>query len=142
MTKRTFRLTYINARRPIGVAGCEYPSADDRMKNIRKPRSALRSLTEASRAIHESKHESHTNERGPSDPRDDGHIVVFRGQRHWNELSLFGRPLGRRESHRLGYGVPPLELDCGGRYHDRDINAARLARPYSAESGRYLEHQR
>src|SRR6185503_18217290 len=99
MTKRPFRLTYIDARRLCGVAGCEYPSADDRMTSVRTPRVALRSLTEASRAIHESKHESHTDERGGADPRDDRHIVVLRGQHHRNEHSYLGRPVGRRESH-------------------------------------------
>jgi len=110
MTKRPFRLTYINARRPYGVAGFDNPSAATRMMRSLPIRGRPRSPTEASRAIHESYNGSQTNERGGYCPRDDRHILMFgwtdRGQR-----PQLRRPVGRRESRLHGDGIVLHTID-------------------------------
>jgi hypothetical protein len=76
MTKRTFRLTYINARRPLGVAGCRHLPGAVRTRHGPELHAGTRNLTEASRAIHESNHEPQPIAQGGICPRSVQHILV------------------------------------------------------------------
>jgi len=138
MTKRPFRLTYINARRLYGVAGCDYLPAPAcswrRLTRLGIPRGP----TEASRAIHECHHGSQTLERGGHHPRDDRNIFVFGEQHHRREQLFFGRPQSRREPRSLGLGITWLELHRSGRYNHGDGDVARLPEP-SHLSHRHME---
>src|SRR4051812_2426024 len=142
MTKRTFRLTYINARRPIGVAGCEHPPVGARTTRTPPPSAVPRSLTVASRAIHEWNHEPHTKERGGHFPRNVRHILVLRRQLNWNRLTQHRQPVSGCERYRVGVGVIRSELNRDRRYDESDRNTARLAQSPFAEPDRYLELQR
>src|SRR4051812_2164470 len=139
MTKRTFRLTYINARRPIGVAGCEHPPVGARTTRTPPPSAVPRSLTVASRAIHEWNHEPHTKKRGGHFPRDVRHILLLQRQLNWNTRSQYGRPVGGCESDCVGVSVIRAELHRSRRYNHSDRDAARLAESYSGESRSHLE---
>src|SRR4029079_13550256 len=62
MATRTFRLTYIDARRPYGVAGFDTPSSAPRRSRAVARFRGVHDPTEASRAIHGYNHEPHTDE--------------------------------------------------------------------------------
>src|SRR3954471_365795 len=142
MTKRTFRLTYINARRPIGVAGCEHPSVGARIARTPPLSGVPRSLTVISRAIHEWNHEPHTKKRGGHFPRYVRHIFLLRRQLDWNRQPQHKRSLGRCESDRFGYCVVREKHNRGWRYNDGEGDVARLAQSPFAESRRQLELER
>ena len=136
MTKRPFRLTYIDARRLCGVAGCDNTllfAPNTRILERRLVRSGrTRGPTEASRAIHESNHESQTIKRGGFLPRNDRNILMLRRQDYRSKQSQFRRSHGRCKSDRLRHRVASLELHRSRRYDTGDGGAARLSQqsPY------------
>ena len=77
MAIRPFRLTYIDARRLCGVAGCEHTLRMLRGNDPRFRRGAVRDLTEVSRAIHGSNREPPINARGDYRLRDAQYSVLL-----------------------------------------------------------------
>src|SRR6266576_7345147 len=109
MTKNTFRLTYINARRPLRVDGLDTGAI-----NEPAPRSAgkevIRGPTEAGRAIHGYYHEPPTTRHAANSFRLLHHYIVFRQislRPHWSGAEQLDC---RRIAHCVGVGDPCSEL--------------------------------
>ena len=83
MAIRSFRLTYIDARRPYGVAGCDTSLRVPRLVSEAARGVGVPDLTEASRAIHGYDHEPQTIRLGGDSVRLLQLPVVFR-QDHRN----------------------------------------------------------
>src|SRR3954462_9688391 len=77
MARRPFRLTFIDARRPYGVAGCDTYSRAPSLALRAKRRRGRHNPTEAGRAIHGCLREPHTRERGGNRLRPDRNILVL-----------------------------------------------------------------
>lgn len=136
MTKRPFRLTYIDARRRNGVAGCVdvLRLARDAREVVRRER--LRDPTEASRAIHGDYREPPTRDRGETRLRADRCPLLF-GRPYRATRIRFQRPHFGRSAEGCGRRSHAcLELHRGWSNYARDRNALQQARRDPIPTGR------
>ena len=125
MTKQSFRLAYLHARRPLRVDGLD-PVDSNASPLGRIGRELIRGPTEACRAIHGHYHEPQTARIGGNSLRALHHILVFGqvGLRHHRHCAE--RLYWRRVSNRVGFGNPRSDLT--GSWSD-DAGDGGLARP-------------
>ena len=119
MTKNTFRLTYINARRPLRVDGLDTVAINERPLGG-AGKELIRGPTEAGRAIHGYNHEPPTTRHAANSFRLLHHYIVFRQISNGPNWSGAERLDCRRISHCVGVGVPCSELAPGGTDHASD----------------------
>jgi len=110
MTKNTFRLTYINARRPLRVDGLDTVAISKRPPGG-AGKELVRGPTEAGRAIHGYNHEPPTTRHAANSFRLLHHHIVFGRQislrPNWSGAERLDC---RRSSHCVGVGDPCSEL--------------------------------
>src|SRR5258706_3065560 len=112
MTKNTFRLTYINARRPLRVDGLDAVAINERPPGG-AGKELIRGPTEAGRAIHGYYHEPPTTRHAANSFRLLHHSIVFR------QISLRPHRSGaerfdcRRSSYCVSHGDSCSELARG-----------------------------
>ena len=127
MTKRPFRLTYINARRPYGVAGSEH-NLLTRLLTYRVRRETCNEPTENSRAIHGSYREPPINARSDNRFRTVQYSLLLGCDgAGWPELR---RPFGGRcTNNRIDCRHAEGQYNCRRRHHSGERRRIRSARP-------------